>query len=434
MATTDTRQPAGLIASSDYKLSTLSIVTSTGDLVDVRPILLSLDLYEDIFSPCMTGKMTLGDGADIISSYQLHGNEYVLISIDKPTLGKPIVKTFRIFKISNRRMDETALQNYTIHFCSEELILSTQMSLSHSYKGMRISDMVSDILTNRMKVNSAKIGTFEKTTGNFDLIIPRMQPLEAVNWLTPRAYNTNENLFLFFENRDGFNFVSYEKLISIPPYSTYVRHAKINQDPAENMFGYNELIVPQDFDVIKSMRFGSYATSLLTVDTLNRQTTALSFGYNQVNKKGLLNGNVPDSGLKNRLGFTLSGSPSSLIKMVPSTDSDSTTNPAHIKNWMPQQISRLGQINGFKMIMSLPGDVLLKAGRVITVKMPKMVPQKKSTVTDNMRTGNYLISAVHHSFQQDIMATVLELISDSVGTALASAQNNNSAVQSIVKK
>src|ERR1700674_4616492 len=139
-------QPTGMIASSDYKLTTLSIINSTGDRVDVKPILLSLDLYEDIFSPCMTGNMTLGDGADIISSYQLHGNEYVILSIDKPSLNKPIIKTFRIYKIANRRMDETALQNYTIHFCSEELLLSTQTLLSHSYKGTKISDMVLDIL------------------------------------------------------------------------------------------------------------------------------------------------------------------------------------------------------------------------------------------------------------------------------------------------
>jgi hypothetical protein len=432
----DTRQPTGLIASSDYKLTTLSIITSTGDLVDVKPIMIELHLYEDIFGSCMTGSMILGDGADIISSYQLHGNEFVILSVDKPSLNQPITKTFRIFKISNRRMDETALQNYTIHFCSEELILSTQSSLSVSYKGMRISDMVKDILKNRLLTSSTKMGgIFTNTTGNFDLIVPRMQPLEAIGWMTPKAYNANENLFMFFENRDGFNFTSYENLLKIPPYSTYVRIAKTNQDPAQNMFGYNELIVGQDFDIIKSMRFGTYATSLLTVDTLNRNLSGFTFGYKQINAKtGLLNHNLPDSGLKNRLGFGLSDSKSSMIKMMPSTDSDPSTNPANIKNWMAQQIARLGQVNQFKMTMALPGDVLLKAGRVVTVAFPKMQPQDKSIVTDNMRTGNYMISAIRHTFRQDVMASVVELVSDSVGVALAGAQNGNAGIQALVKK
>lgn len=432
----DQRQPQGLITSSDYQLTTLMIINSTGDGVDVKPVLLSLDLFEDIFSPVMTGKMVLGDGADIISNFQLHGNEYVILAVDKPTLNKPIVKTFRIYKISDRRFDETALQNYTVHFCSEELILSTQTLLSHSYKGMQISAMVKDIIVNRLEAPTAKManGIFETTTGNFDLIIPRMQPLEAIQWLTPRAYNSNENLFLFFENRDGFNFVSYEKLLAQAPYTTYTRIAKIKgQDPAQNMTGWNMLQVPQDFDVVKGMRFGGYASSLISVDLLNRQQSVKTFNYKNVSQKtGLLNGNVPDNGLNNRLGFPLSNSFSSMVKMVPSTDSDPTNNPENIQNWMPQTIARLGQINMHKQLMSVPGDVLVKAGAVVGIEMPLMAPQDKAIQTDPIRSGNYLVSAVHHHFEQDIMATVVELLSDSVGTALNAALNNNSAIKKLV--
>jgi hypothetical protein len=431
----ETQNPSGLIASSDYKLSTLTIVTSTGDAVDVKPIMLSLDIYEDIFSPCMTGQLVLGDGADIISNYQLHGNEYLLLSVDKPSLNQPITKTFRIYKIANRKMSDTALQNYTIFFCSEELVLTAQMSVSQSYKGVRISDIVNDILTKKLKVNSSKMsGIFESTTGNFDFIIPRMQPLEAIQWLAPRAYNSNENLFLFFENRDGFNFTSYENLLKVPPYAQYSRNVKVDQDPAKNIFGYNDLKVIYDFDIIKSLRFGAYATTLVTVDTISRKQTAMSFGYGNVRKTGLLNGNIPDSGLQNRFGKKLQDATSSMIKVVSSYDSDPTQNPRNDMNWLPQQIARLGQIHNFKILMSIPGDVLVKAGRVVTIAMPKMVPQQKNIEIDNIRTGNYLISAVHHSFQQDIMATVCECISDSIGVPLRSAQNNDTALQSIVKK
>lgn len=435
---TDKRQEQGLLAAADYKLTTCAIVTSQGDLIDIRNIMLEMNLYEDIFAACVTGDIKLGDGADIISSYQLHGNEYIIMSVDKPTLNQPITKTFRIYKISNRRMNDTALQNYTIHFCSEELILSSQSSLSKSYKGLSIATIVKDILNSRLQVNASKMppnSIFQDTTSKFDLIIPRMQPLEAIGWLTPRAYNGDQNLFLFFENRDGFNFTSYENLLKIPPYTTYVRMAKINRDPSENMFGYNELIVGQDFDVLKSMRYGSYASSLLTLDTLSRKLGAAKFTYKNVDpKQGLLNGNIPDSGLNNRLGFPLTGSTSSLIKLVSSTDIDPTRNPSHTKNWMPKQIARLGQVHGFRMTMSVPGDVNLKAGRMVTVAFPKMQPQQKATVTDSMRTGNYIIGAVRHSFKQDIYASVLELLSDSVGVALNPAQNGLAGVQALVKK
>lgn len=63
-----------------------------------------------------------------------------------------------------------------------------------------------------------------------------------------------------------------------------------------------------------------------------------------------------------------------------------------------------------------------------------MTPQTKSLVTDNMRTGKYIVGSVHHTFKEDIMATVVELLSDSVGVALNAAQNGSAGVQALVSK
>ena len=47
----------GLVASSDYVINQLSIITSAGQTIDVQNIMLELDLYEDIFVPVMTGSV-----------------------------------------------------------------------------------------------------------------------------------------------------------------------------------------------------------------------------------------------------------------------------------------------------------------------------------------------------------------------------------------
>ena len=150
----------GLVASSDYVINQLSIITSAGQTIDVQNIMLELDLYEDIFVPVMTGSVRLGDAGDIISSLSLHGNEFLLLNIDKPTLDKPIIKTFRIYKISDREFGTASLQNYTLWFCSEELLLSSQSTVGKSYKGIRIDQMVNDILMNKLKTDPAKIALF----------------------------------------------------------------------------------------------------------------------------------------------------------------------------------------------------------------------------------------------------------------------------------
>jgi hypothetical protein len=420
-----TQQPTGLVASSDYKLSSLYLLTSTGHSIDLSGIMLELNLFEDIFSPAMTGDILVGDGGDILSSFQVHGNEFISMIIDKPSLGLPLKKVFRVYKISDRSFSANALQNYRIHFCSEELLLSTQLMISKSYKGLPITTMVKDILSNKLLVSDKKMGgIFSISSGNFDLIVPRMQPFRAIQWLAPKAYTNKGNLFFFFENRDGFNFASYEDLIAVPPYATYQRAMKLDNDPAKNVYGYNHFSIIQDFDTIKATRMGAYSATLLSLDIVNRSRAMTNINWND-SSDALLNKSIPINDFKNRFGATFIDTKDNMIKYIVGSDSDPTFNPALMEQWIPQTISRLGQINAFKAVMIIPGDVLVKAGMIVNVDVPKMqVQDTKSPVVDPMRSGSYLVSAVHHKFQLDIMTTIVELLSDSVNTPMIAAATN----------
>lgn len=424
----------GVISSGDYSLKTLTIVTSDGQVIDIKRIMLELNLFEDVFSPVMTGDVILGDAMDLISTFKMHGNEFLLVEVDKPSLNKPIKKIFRIYKISNRIFGSNSLQNYTIHFCSEELFLSTQTLISKSYKGIRIDQMVNDILMTKLQVNPNKMGgIFSQTKGSFDIIIPRMQALEAIQWLAPRAYNDNQNLFFFFENRDGFNFTSYENLINQPVYNTYDRSVKITQQPELNMNSFNYINIVEDFNILKAMRHGAFSSSLAVLDLVNQTFNAYNFNATQVADSALLNKNIPSNDLKSRLGFNFYTSTENMIKYIATADSDPTVNPQDVKNWMPQVSTRLGQINSFKIIISVPGDILLKAGALIGLVVPKMTPQDTQVQNDAMRTGNYFVSSVHHKFVLDTSVTILELLSDSINADLPQAAQTTETISKILK-
>jgi len=85
------------------------------------------------------------------------GNEYVYISFDKPGLDNPIERVFRIFKVSERMLVKEQTEQYAVHFCSEEILLSEQHKVSKSYPGKNIVEIVQDILTNTLKVNPRKL-------------------------------------------------------------------------------------------------------------------------------------------------------------------------------------------------------------------------------------------------------------------------------------
>jgi hypothetical protein len=281
-------------------------------------------------------------------------------------------------------------------------------------------------------VLQSKINFIEQTSGVFDIIVPRKSALEAISWLAPRAYGANKNLFLFFENRDGFNFVAYESLLKATPYCTYTFNIKTEQNPVENMNAFNVLNVVQDFDMLKAMRSGAFSSSLLSFDLVSRQFAAFNFSVESLANNAVLNTSLPANDALNRLGQSVFTTTDNMIKFIISTDSDPSVNPANIKKWLPQTASRLGQLNTFKIVGALPGDIQLKAGMVITINMPKGEVQSKTTMNNPYRSGNYLLSSVHHKFILDISSTIVEVLSDTVSSPLASPATTSPSIQQIV--
>lgn len=207
---------------------------------------------------------------------------------------------------------------------------------------------------------------------------------------------------------------------------------KTTTQPDKNMTSFNYMKVLSDFDIIKSMRFGSFSSSLILFDMINRTYTSSSFSVKQLPQNTTLNSNLAANEMTNRLGKTLFTVNENMVKFMIMKDSDPTANPLRFENWLPQTASRLGQLQTFKMVVTVPGDILLKAGAIINIVMPQMQVQTSTVANDSLRTGKCFVSAVHHKFIQDHAATILELLSDTVSAPMLAAATGSSSLQSIV--
>lgn len=423
----------GVSSGSDYSIQSCFLIASDGSTADIANLIVNLNIYEDIFTPYMTGDATLGDSLDIISTFALHGNEYIYIQLDKPSLNLPIGKTFRIYKVSDRTFDSQSLQNYKIHFCSEELFLSTQKYMRKSYRGMSIDAMIKDILNKQLQVNSDKInnGIFTSTAANYDIIIPRMQPLQAALWLTTRAYNDSETLYFFFENRDGYNFTSYENLISKTPYTKYTRSPKVTPEPTENMNSINYIKFVTDHDVIKGNRYGEFSTSMLTFDMLSRKYTRTDFSGQNLKPTSIINKYLPANDSTNRFTQNLFQAPEAMQKFAHVVDSDPNRNPIKPESWLTKTALKLAQLNSLKVVINVPADFLLKVGMVVELDLPLMAPQtvNEAFQKDPYKSGKYLITSVHHGMTGQIASTTLELLSDSFSEEIPSSADVLGALQ-----
>lgn len=420
--------------SSDYKIKSLTIITNSFQIIDITYMLVELNIFEDIFATSVSGEAYIADGQDLLYKYGIIGNETFLIEIDRPGLNDPIKRGFKIYSIADRKMDSTDLQNYRIKFCSTETLLAPTIKISKSYKGMRISQMVRDIAENYLKITDDRI-FIEKTEGVFDIIIPYMDPMQAINWLATRAYSADKSAFLFFQNREGYSFVSYETLKKRKVYAKYTKAMKYPIIPGDssakdnylkNQFIFNFVYGEKDFDVLKGIRYGAYADKIFKFDLASRVFDVKNYNAKVSQERyGILNKALLIDDSTNEADKTLFDSYESCMKYIIVNDSDPTKNPMSPQFWISPTISKLAQLTNFKMIGVLPGDVMLKCGTIIEVEFPVMAPQRNVNERElnNRLTAKYMISTVAHSFSGTIYKTTIEMLFDSWGEEVNPALN-----------
>ena len=243
----------GVYYPQDYSLKTLNFLTANGNRIELKRLMLELSYYEDIYSFSVSGYITLIDAQGFIEMLQLTGNEYIEINFGKVKGGKNETdQLYRVYKIGNRLpAGNQNSETYTLYFCSEELLLSEQIKISKSYKGKKVSEIVKDVLTDKLKIKNNKINSLEETTGVYDFIIPRLKPFETISWLSTyaRPKNSPGADMVFFETKDGYNFKSLQTMFGDTPYATYKYQAK-NIDDDRQSFQEKATVV-LNYDIVK---------------------------------------------------------------------------------------------------------------------------------------------------------------------------------------
>ena len=74
----------GIVAAGQYELVTLSIKSHNGFVMDLRQVMASLEIYEDIYSTSMTARLGIVTTEDLVTILPIIGQEEVIISVDHP--------------------------------------------------------------------------------------------------------------------------------------------------------------------------------------------------------------------------------------------------------------------------------------------------------------------------------------------------------------
>lgn len=433
----------------DVKIDAVTIVNSLGVAKDVSSLFNVINIYEDIFMPVVSGSIQLIDGVDLFSAIGLHGNEYLYISFSLPgqnTSDAKYKRTFRIYKATERKpAGKSQAQSYVLHFCSEELVFSNQITLSRKLRGKNASQYAVDICSFDLKVNLNKLNgnNFEKSFGSTDFILTRYKPLDALEYLASRSYNENESTFLFFENRDGFNFISLEKLfkrqvLNKLNYNT----AKLTQDQSTAAFlnsnDVNTFQFNVSFDVLENTKKSAYNGRLFTLDLITQKYRTNDYSLvNSFNKKIMMDGYFPLNNAKNRNEKAMYEEYDTQLNYW-LTNKGQTNNPyfiskgvrvveSGVEKTLLQRRVQINLLRSTELQCIVPGNPFYSAGYLVEFDMPAFIPNtEKERAIDPHHSGKYLISGVRHVITpSDGLQTVLTLCKNSVAAPFNFIKSEN---------
>jgi len=418
----------GMYTSKDFDVKSLDLINSAGQTISLKNIMVELKIQQSIDAMVMFGTILVVDGNDLFNSFYLNGNEYLRIRIDQPTLGIPLEKLFRVYKVSDRRNNNNAGSKYIIYFTSDELMISNTTLVSKAYKNRKTSEIVFDILKSFLLVSDKKISKLENTTGVHNFIVPNYRPFEAINWAVSRSYSVTPSFcYYFYENTKGFEFISLQSLYKKSVTKELICDMKgINKEPnlpvdiARNKNSFENLTIINDFDMIASSGSGAFASKLLSVNLYSQQ-----FKYNDYsiltaqNQKRLLNNYSPINDPRLMTSYLAN------YKTYISTNDTATEKENAVDKWLMNRQLHKNLINNFRVRGIISGDITMNVGDIVNLTFPKYVAaDAKGKQYDEFRSGKYLVADITHVFKSSgIFESVVELTSDSYASQLPSGRN-----------
>lgn len=274
-----------LVHAGDFKLEKLLISSlSTGKTADVTEFMIELNLFEDLFSSCMTGNLILADAVNLISNLPIIGNEYVTFKIRTPSLedspGNVIEKTFQIYAIYDRVLNDDRAQFYNISFMSIEGYEQQTTTITKSYNDT--TDKVAQkIYEDYLQVDRPMVILDAPHTRKIKYTSNHWSPFKNLNYISKKTKGSAllGGDYLFFESNKAFYFASIEGLIHSQRQNGVFDEYVLEKDGAKikrriNPINYTGNLLPPEVTRIENLKM---ITTLDTVDGNNRGAFHLQF-------------------------------------------------------------------------------------------------------------------------------------------------------------
>lgn len=408
----------------DVSIDSIKIISSNGFGQEVTNQVVALEIYEDLWSPFISGVLALKDSLDLTNLFPFVGEEFVNIKIRTPSFedkNKIISDQYYIYKMTNRVLKGDRNTVYELHFISREAIVDLNKTTSRAYSG-KCSDIARSIITGSDGLESKKTANIEDTPNAVKFVANYWPPVKSLNYTAETAANINGAAnYLFFENRFGLNFLSLDYLYKTNVvqefiYDNYMRDFTSDGRTYRNIEKeYQRIIdisIPEVFDYMDKVRSGMYANKMTNYDLVTKKYVVKTFDMlEDFTKNSHLNdfASASKNVIRrfNAMGFAYPKYHANFNNFGDVTNSKT----------IQKRMSQLRQAEATKIEIVVPGRTDYTVGQKVNVKLNKSNPidngDPNQDVTDTMFSGNYLISGINHFIDREKHQCHMELMKDS---------------------
>ena len=410
----------------DVQLNEIKLRSLNGQVANVAAQIVSIEIYEDIFSPFMTMSLVLRESVDYINLFPFVGEEFVDVDIVTPGLEKGIAGSFYVYKITDRIYTKDREVVYTIKAISEEWLTDSNRKLSQTFKGD--CSEIAHKLMHKTGINTQKNIIIEKTANKTAFTSAFWTPTKCLNLLCTNSMNESQSAsYLFYENRHGFNFRSIDELLKVASYSKFTKdnytrsttndaNAASIRNLEEDFNRIIELDIPTLTDYMEDIQSGRLKSRIISHDLVTKQYHIKDFNIKKDTKNPptLLNKNQSFS------KYATANSVSTMIRMGKHFSNFNSYSDVTNYATVQQRLSFFQNLQKYKVNMQVFGRTDYTIGQVMELNIPRATQiSKTDNAQDEILSGRYLLSAVSHVITRENHTCNMELIKNSIITDLA---------------
>jgi|TARA_B110000858_G_scaffold76401_1_gene88640 hypothetical protein len=450
------KHPDEIDKAGDYNLSHIDLINHKGDTLDLKLIVVELNIYESIYKNAVTGTVVITDAKNQIGRLQIQGLERISFKLSTPGASKKNVtldasaetgEPFHVYKITDRKQAGPGVLMYTLHFASREFMRNIRTKVSQAYEG-RLDEAVQSIFKDKDYLDSRKRLKFEPT-GNADkIVIPNLRPFDAIQMIAEKSLpeKSGGTGYFFYETTKAYHFRSWESMVTtqgsakrVPKQTFFYMPLKHKDDNIKDEIGHkfksvqSYRFINNFHDVAANTALGTYGQRVITHNLYDKSYNIADYNYHNSYQQSVHTDYTND--YTDRYKYAIATTPVDYdnVKGVSDypeslTTLQSTTQFLHntpsggyginvfADGYMKsKRISQFNQIlHGTCLKLVVKGQSYLEPGDLIEFRMRPVDSDPTDVEEDYRYGGQYIISKIRHQVTTEDYVMVLECAKDSV--------------------